>query len=489
MQDFIANRASSPKIDKTTSVWADSATMDDLDTAPAPKRRKVHPRRMEEMPNKDSTSAVNRSSGVEVEHVTVTSANPPDPAIDIPSTSSLGLEDLVNVLSNKSREIGIATRPDITTDPLPEQTTCLSRYLEGRRTRPTEIGFLPCHTNHNQETKIITSHGDNVDLHLPLAAAPGSKMDIDPPTDEPSNPEDVQNAVNLFLQSSSALRRLQLVVDNEVLNKRSLVLAFERLHVQLHGHDSLEADFLLDARTACIQLPLMSLPSMMDQLVSRGMMLAHRFEHLIFVFVLYPAERSNAAILPNPWNSATRDAFSRFEGRLKRQIAVKLGSTYQGGFSHTINVHLSDTSATTAALLRLHLEKAQMPLPATDLSRWTMEPLEETAFAWLSTELDTVSWIPQTCSRIAADSYLRIDRITVAGWLRIGFCRCPVHRSGLWRRPVPAGYGEQGRRGGVIRNVRRMEIGMPVFPRPETRQSKCQLVGARTSRQKSGISF
>lgn len=391
MQQLTANQASSHIIEKPINASADSATLNDLDTAPAPKRRKVNPARTDGVPRNISTSAVNESRGVGVKPDIVTFANPLDPASSILPTSDLGLEDLASEVSRKSTEIGIASLRNITTDPLLAPKSFLSRYLQGRCGPSNVNGVLVTHAERNPETEIITSHGDNVGSHLPLAEAPAGKMAIDPPTAEPRNPDYVQNAVDLVIQSSSTLPRLPLVVDNEVLNKRSLVLAFERLRVQLHGHDSLEADFLLDARTACIQLPLMSLPSMVDQLVSRGIMLARRYEHLIFVFVLYPAERSNTAILPNPWNSATRDAFGKFEGRLKRQIAVKLGSTYQGGFLHAINVYLSDTSTTMAALLRLHLEKAQLPLPPTNLSRWTMEPLEETAFAWLSTELNTVS--------------------------------------------------------------------------------------------------
>jgi hypothetical protein len=309
------------------------------------------------------------------------------------------MDILANEVTKKAAVLDSATHQGITPGP---PKSSLSRYLSGRTNQAyTSFGMLATPEDRDPGNEMmgngsVLECGDNTNPPLQAEEELGTKSNTNLTIDPPSNPVNVQIAVESVIQSASTLPYLPLVVNNDILNKRPLISALERLRVQLHGHDSLEVDFLLDAKTACIQLPLLSLPSTLDQLVSRAIMLAYRFEHLIFIFALYPTEKANRAILPDPWNSATRDAFGKFEGRLKRQVALKLGSTYQGQFSHTINVYLSDTSLTMAALLRLHIEQAQMPLPPTNLSRWTTEPLEETAYDWLSNEFDSVSRFPTT---------------------------------------------------------------------------------------------
>lgn len=377
----------------------DSGSKDRVNMPSATKRRKGELTEPYGPPNKMPSSAVQMPRPEEVMPHFGRPADPPVPGVKIPSLSRSELDILANEVTEKAAVLESAKHRSIASGPPRHQKSSLSRYLSGREYQAsTSFGILAPREDSDAEIKMILESGDNVDPPPEGEEGSGVKSNANLTLDPVSNTADVQSAVKSVIQSASTLPYLPLVVNNDILNKRPLVSALERLRIQLHGHDSLEVDFLLDARTACIQLPLLSLPSTIDQLLSRATMLAYRFEHLIFIFALYPTEKANRAILPNPWNSATRDAFGKFEGRLKRQLAVKLGSTYQGQFSHTINVYLSDTSMTIAALLRVHIEQAQMPLPPTNLFRWTNEPLEEIAYDWLLNELDSVSWSPTTAS-------------------------------------------------------------------------------------------
>lgn len=308
------------------------------------------------------------------------------------SDSEMGI--LASEVIGKTMENLTPSQEIFAQDSLLKQRSSLSRYLAGRTNSSSRSsGAASTIPNDRPEgPRSSRKQGENDTLPRQVEEDIAEiVVACDPLDDQPVNPEHVQKAVKSVIQSSSSLPNLPLVVNNDILNKRSLVSALEKLNVHLHGHDSLEADFLLDARTACLHLPLMSLPSTIDQLIIRATMLAHRFEHLIFVFSLYPSEKVNRAILPDPWNSATRDAFSKFQGRLKRHIAVKFANTYRHPFSHTIDVYLSGTSMTLAALLRVHLEQAHMPLHPLDLSRWTTESAEEAACDWLSNDLGSVS--------------------------------------------------------------------------------------------------
>lgn len=395
---LIAVDTSSRSVDQGLGSGLRYPVPDNFNAPPARKRRKTKQAASHRASDSIFKSlGQDSSSGTDVPNIVmssdVTTAMPPVPPFCTAQTIPPEQESLAEDIARKAEELCQSPAENIASDSLPARNLSLSRYLLGRTDGPSSaIGIIASAIDGNPKVSIMQDPpGKDTKSPLPLPEAPRSKTNINQPQVSPRNPDHIKTGVESVIQSSSTLSYLPIVVDNEVLNKRPLVSALERLHIQLHGHDSLEADFLLDARTACLQLPLLSLPSTMDQLVSRSIMLAQRFEHLVIIFALYPIERMKTAVLPNPWNIATRDAFSRFEGRLKRQIAVKMGSTYEGQFSHTINIYLSDDSMTMAALLRMHLEKAQMPIPPTDLSRWTMEPLEENAFAWLSTELDSVS--------------------------------------------------------------------------------------------------
>lgn len=208
----------------------------------------------------------------------------------------------------------------------------------------------------------------------------------------PSNPSEIAQAIASIIESSDSLESIPLLINNEIYNKRSLISALDGFQIQLYGHDSLEVDFILNPRTCCVHLPLGSLPSTLDRLIQKAMSLALRFEHLIFVFALYPAEsrRTATTIPPNPWSEAVQQAYLNFKGRLQRRIAMELLSTHQGSTSHQVNVYLSDSSMTLAALLRLHLEQSRMPPGPSEFSEWT------TAFVggssdWLATGLKEVS--------------------------------------------------------------------------------------------------
>jgi hypothetical protein len=268
--------------------------------------------------------------------------------------------------------------------------------------------------------------------HLQTDAVLGVQVNGDP-----QNPPEIEEAVDSIIRSPKSLEYVPLMVNNEIYNKRPLISALDRFHIQLHGYDSLEADFLLDPRTGCLHLPLASLPAMMDQLIRKAIMLAQRFEHLIFIFALYPTEsrRTENLILPNPWSKAVQDAFDVFKGRVKRQIILEYSPTYQGSFTHQVDVYLSDSSVTLAALLRLHTERCRMPSGPSNFSEWTTAFGEE-ANDWLDVGLKevcirrNVKMKANNCEPSAGNT--RNPR-------RFGaqYRRRSVHRGSIWKQTIP----------------------------------------------------
>lgn len=258
----------------------------------------------------------------------------------------------------------------------------------------------------------------------------------------PKNPPEIEEAVDSIIQSPKSLAYVPLMVNNEIYNKRPLISALDRFHIQLHGYDSLEVDFLLDPRTGCLHLPLASLPATMDQLVKKTIMLAQRFEHLIFIFALYPTEsrRTESAILPNPWSKPVQDAFNVFKGRVKRQIILEHSDTYQGSFTHRVDFYLSGNSVTLAALLRLHLEQCRMPSGPSDFSEWT------TAFGvdandWLDVGLSVVCI--SRSEKVKANCASSAGNTTNPRWSGAQYCRRFVHRGSIWSHTVPGGPEER----------------------------------------------
>ncbi|KAJ9112635.1 hypothetical protein QFC19_000655 [Naganishia cerealis] len=204
--------------------------------------------------------------------------------------------------------------------------------------------------------------------------------------DRPANPPDISLGVERAIRSAETSPVLPIMVNTNMYNKRDLCSALHRLHIQPYGHDHLEADIILNLKTACILMPLASLVSNSEELVQRLVTLAHSFENFIVIFDLYPAKRitTSQVALPDPWNPSTRATFNQFKGRLKRQILWKVSKN--SGFDHRVNVYLSDNANTLAALLRIHVDLESMPV-GTSVYRHSDDIGIEDSYAWLSVDM------------------------------------------------------------------------------------------------------
>lgn len=272
-----------------------------------------------------------------------------------------------------------------------DNASSLDRYLTNRQNAPVSRHII--HPRHeirgNERPEGPQANGNP--LHLP---GPKPTACVQPAGIElPSNPPEITHAIASVEKASASLEAIPIMMNNEIYNKRPLICALDHLSIQLHGHDSLEVDFILDPRTGCLYLPLAALPSTVDQLIDRAFILASRFEHLIFIFALYPdgCQRTKNAILPNPWSKAVQESFNVFKGRLGRWVALQRAHADQDSPSHQVDIYLSESAKTLAALLRLELEKSQMPSGPADFSRCT------TAFGkcsreWLASSLTAVKF-------------------------------------------------------------------------------------------------
>lgn len=270
-----------------------------------------------------------------------------------------------------------------------DNASSLDRYLANRRNVPISSHIIHARHEFRFHERPVTPQANNNPLHLPepkptaCVQLAGSEL--------PSNPPEITLAIESLRKASASLEAIPIIIDNEIYNKRPLICALDHLSIQLHGHDSLEVDFILDLRTGCLYLPLASLPSIMDQLIQKAFILASRFEHLIFIFALYPdgCQRTKNAILPNPWSKAVQEAFNVFKGRLGRWVALQQAHADRISPSLRVDIYLSESAKTLAALLRLQLEKSQMPSGPADFSRWTTA-FGECSREWLASSLTEV---------------------------------------------------------------------------------------------------
>jgi hypothetical protein len=127
----------------------------------------------------------------------------------------------------------------------------------------------------------------------------------------PTNPPGISLEIGNVLRSARSLPVLPIMVNTSIYNKRHLCSALNELQFQLYGHDHLEADFIINLKTACVLVPLAYITSNADELVGKLVALAFSFETLIVIFELYPSRTNstNQAALPDPWSPSTRVAF------------------------------------------------------------------------------------------------------------------------------------------------------------------------------------
>ncbi|KAJ9095257.1 hypothetical protein QFC21_005623 [Naganishia friedmannii] len=265
----------------------------------------------------------------------------------------------------------------------------ISRYMLARE--PASCRDIPAYSSSPSVTLRnaegmkplkTSSEGDDAEnLETPLH---DNALKLD---SRPTNPRDISQSIENVIQSARTLPVLPIMVNTSIYNKRHLCSALHALQFQLYGHDHLEADFILNLKTACILVPLAYISANAEELLEKLVTLAFSFENLIVIFDLYPSRTNptNQAALPDPWSPSTQLAFTQFEGRLKRQIMWKVAS--DSGFQHRVNVYLSDNASTLAALLRLHANDESMPAGTSVYRQLDENDIGDT-FAWLSMDME-----------------------------------------------------------------------------------------------------
>ncbi|KAJ9112706.1 hypothetical protein QFC22_006208 [Naganishia vaughanmartiniae] len=124
----------------------------------------------------------------------------------------------------------------------------------------------------------------------------------------PSNSPEISFAVEHVIGAAKTLPVLPIMASTNIYNKRHLCSALNELQFQLYGHDQLEADFILNLKTACIVVPLAYTVANAEKLLDKLAVLALTFESLIVIFDLYPSRTNSLgqAALPDPWTPSTQ---------------------------------------------------------------------------------------------------------------------------------------------------------------------------------------